>query len=241
MLHAGLDLSRKRLDVACSQTRRSWSKSARFPDSGGLKNLDRASRGIQRTCSGGDRVDDGALRPRHSRAIWLGGRDRRRPEGEGAGALAVKTDGSTRVLACSPSATWCRRSGCRTRVRQERELARFRLHLIKHRSQAEEPNPLGSDQLRARLPGHRPLRRGRRSAPRRAWIYRSPGGGTSTPALLLIDQLEAQVDEVNAKLRASGADHPYVPLLLTVPGVGWVLAFTIARDRRDLSLPTATS
>ena len=32
----------------------------------------------------------------------------------------------------------------------------------------------------------------------------------------------AQVDEVNAKLRVSGADHPYVPKLLTVPGIGWV-------------------
>ena len=39
----------------------------------------------------------------------------------------------------------------------------------------------------------------------------------------------------------SGADHPYVPKLLTVPGVGWVLAFTIAAEIGDISrFETAT-
>ena len=51
----------------------------------------------------------------------------------------------------------------------------------------------------------------------------------------MIDQLEAQVAEINAKLRSSGADHPYVPKLLTVPGVGWVLAFTIAAEIGEIS------
>ena len=57
-----------------------------------------------------------------------------------------------------------------------------------------------------------------------------PWRGNIDASLALIDELEAQIDEVNAKLRSSGADHPYVPLLLTVPGVGWVLAFTIAAE-----------
>ena len=32
-----------------------------------------------------------------------------------------------------------------------------------------------------------------------------------------------------------GADHPYVPLLMTVPGIGWVLASTIAAELGDIS------
>jgi Transposase IS116/IS110/IS902 family len=50
----------------------------------------------------------------------------------------------------------------------------------------------------------------------------------------LIDDLDAEIDLVNRKLRLSDADHPYVPLLLTVPGVGWVLAFTIAGEIGDI-------
>jgi hypothetical protein len=30
--------------------------------------------------------------------------------------------------------------------------------------------------------------------------------------------------------RQSHAHHPYIPLLRTVPGIGWVLAFTIAAE-----------
>jgi transposase len=30
-----------------------------------------------------------------------------------------------------------------------------------------------------------------------------------------------------------GADHPYVALLLSVPGIGWVLAYTIAAEIGD--------
>jgi transposase len=32
-----------------------------------------------------------------------------------------------------------------------------------------------------------------------------------------------------------GADHRYVPLLLTVPGIGWVLAYTIAAEIGDIA------
>jgi hypothetical protein len=39
-------------------------------------------------------------------------------------------------------------------------------------------------------------------------------------SLLLIDDLDRRIETVNRELRASGADHPYIPLLLTVPGIG---------------------
>jgi transposase len=46
----------------------------------------------------------------------------------------------------------------------------------------------------------------------------------------LIDDLEAQIAEINRKLREGHADHPYIPLLMSAPGIGWVLAFTIAAE-----------
>jgi transposase len=51
-----------------------------------------------------------------------------------------------------------------------------------------------------------------------------------TAACSLIDTLDDQIDHCVADLRRLGADHPYVPLLQTAPGVGWVLAYTIAAE-----------
>ena len=47
-------------------------------------------------------------------------------------------------------------------------------------------------------------------------------------ALFPIDTLDGQIDGIEAELRRSGADHPSVPLLMSAPGLGWVLASTIA-------------
>jgi len=54
-------------------------------------------------------------------------------------------------------------------------------------------------------------------------------------SLTLIDQIEVQIGAINRDLREGSADHPYVPLLLTVPGIGWVLAYTIAAEIGDIS------
>ena len=35
---------------------------------------------------------------------------------------------------------------------------------------------------------------------------------------------------MNRRLRDGHADHPYIPLLMSAPGIGWVLAFTIAAE-----------
>ena len=58
-------------------------------------------------------------------------------------------------------------------------------------------------------------------------------------ALALIDDLDEQINGCEAALRAFGADHPYVPLLTTVPGIGPVLGYTIAAEIGDIArLPT---
>jgi transposase len=45
-----------------------------------------------------------------------------------------------------------------------------------------------------------------------------------------VDDLDRQVAACEQELRAQGADHPDIPLLVTVPGIGWVLGFTIASE-----------
>jgi len=46
----------------------------------------------------------------------------------------------------------------------------------------------------------------------------------------MIDGLDREIDAQGRELRRMGADHPYVPLLTTVPGIGWVLGYTIAAE-----------
>jgi transposase len=62
-----------------------------------------------------------------------------------------------------------------------------------------------------------------------------PWHGTLQASLVLIDSLDEQIDELERELRALGADHPYVPLLMTCPGIAWVLAYTIAAEIGDIA------
>ena len=115
------------------------------------------------------------------------------------------------------------------RVREERELARFRLHLVKHKSALK--NRVHSTLINFGTPcpvtdlfgveGRRLLARLRVPEPWR---------GNVTASVELIDDLERQIAEINRRLKQGHADHPYIPLLLSAPGVGWVLAFTIAAE-----------
>ena len=69
---------------------------------------------------------------------------------------------------------------------------------------------------------------GRKAA--RALDVPEPWRGNVAASLELIDDLTRQIDDANRRLRAGHADHPYVPLLMSAPGIGWVLAFTIAAE-----------
>jgi transposase len=118
-------------------------------------------------------------------------------------------------------------------VRGERERARFRQHLVKHRSSLKNrihailfqhgvPSP-GSDLFGV---GGRALL-GRLELP-------EPWASTVAAGLELIDALDAQIAACEAELRRLGAEHRYIPLLTTCPGIGWVLAFTIASEIGDI-------
>jgi transposase len=114
-------------------------------------------------------------------------------------------------------------------VRGERERARFRLHLVKHRSSLKNrvhailfqhglPNP-SSDLFGAA---------GRRLLERLA--LPQPWASSVAASLALIDTLDEQIEVCARELHALGAEHRYIPLLLTCPGIGWILAFTIASE-----------
>jgi transposase len=114
-------------------------------------------------------------------------------------------------------------------VREERELARFRLHLVKHKSALK--NRIHSTLINFGKPC--PVTdlfgvEGRRLSKRLQ--VPEPWRGNITASIELIDDLEEQIAEINRRLKEGHAEHPYVPLLLTVPGIGWVLAFTIAAE-----------
>jgi transposase len=244
MLHAGLDLSRRRLDVCLlSDHAEVLEQTAAPPDADGLRGLvGRAARyrqpvrAVIESMNGARFVHD--TLEEHGWEVLVADAQKVK----GLAPLACKTDKiDAQVLAVLSQrdlvpAIWLPDP----RVREERELARFRLHLVKHRSQ-----------LKHRI--HSALMSFGRPCPvtdlfgveGRELLSRleipEPWRGNIDASLALIDDLEAQVDEVNAKLRASGADHPYVPKLLTVPGIGWVLAFTIAAEIGEISrFPTPT-
>jgi transposase len=115
------------------------------------------------------------------------------------------------------------------RIREERELARFRLHLVKHKSALK--NRVHSALINFGKPCPVTDLFGVEG---RALLARlqvpEPWRGNITASVKLIDDLEDQIAGINRKLRERHAEHPYIPLLLSAPGIGWVLAFTIAAE-----------
>jgi hypothetical protein len=49
-------------------------------------------------------------------------------------------------------------------------------------------------------------------------------------AVALIDDLDRQIHTIERELRELGADHRYVALWQTVPGIAWVSGYTIAAE-----------
>jgi transposase len=119
-------------------------------------------------------------------------------------------------------------------VRAERERARFRLHLVKHRTMLK--NRIHQTLI---AHGHPRSRVGLFTQQGRSLLDRlelpEPWRGTLQASLALIETLDQQTDELERELRRLGADHRYVPLLCTVPGIAWVLAYTIASEIGDIT------
>ena len=234
MLHAGLDLSRKKLDVCLlSDEGEHLDQLAVPPDVDSLRRLARRIEEVHRqpvcavieSMTGARIVHDTLEQQGWSVEIA----DAQKVKG--LAPLACKTDKiDSQVLAVLSHrdlvpAIWLPDPS----VREERELARFRLHLVKHKSALKcrihstlinfgKPCPF-TDLFG--VEGRRLLKR---------LQVPEPWRGNITASIELIDDLERQIAEINRRLKEGHAEHPYVPLLLTVPGIGWVLAFTIAAE-----------
>jgi transposase len=234
MLHAGLDRSRKKLDVCLlSESGERVEQLAAPPDEDALRTLARRIDEVYRepvcavieSMTGARLVHD---------TLEQEGRDAEIADAQrvkGLAPLACKTDKiDSQVLAVLSQrdlvpAIWLPDP----RIREERELARFRLHLVKHKSALKnrvhstlinfgKPCPVTDlfgvegRELLARLQVPEPWR------------------GNIRASVELIDDLEGQIAAINRRVRDGHADHPYIPLLMSAPGIGWVLAFTIAAE-----------
>lgn len=238
MLHAGLDLSRKRLDVCLlSDEGELLEQTATPPDLDGLRSLarrlevhDEPIRGAIESMTGARFVHD--TLEDLGWDVLIADAEKVKP----FGSVACKTDKvDSQVLARLSQLSlipeiWLPDP----RVREERELTRYRMHLVKHRST-----------LKHRI--HATLMTFGRPCPvtdlfgkeGRALLDRleipEPWRGNVSASLELLDELDRKVADCNARLAAGHADHPYVSLLETVPGIGKVLAFTIASEIGDIS------
>src|SRR3954451_3640205 len=235
MLHGGLDLSRRRLDVcALGGGGELVVEAAVAPDADGLRGLVERFEGVPvqaaiESMNGARFVHD---------QLELAGWEVQIADAvrvKGLAPLACKTDRiDARVLA-----ELCRRDLVPAiwlpdpQVRAERERARFRLYLVKHRSSLKQrihqtlvafghPCPV-SDLFGAE--GRRRLARMELPDPWRSDVEAS---------LALIDDLEGRIGSLERELRQLGAEHPYVPLLRTAPGIAWVLGYTIAAEIGDI-------
>jgi transposase len=234
MLQAGLDLCRRKVDVCLlSEDGEHLDQLAAPPDADALRTLARRIEEVYRepVCAVVESMTGARLV--HD-TLEQEGWDVEIADAQkvkGLAPLACKTDKiDSRVLAVLSQrdlvpAIWLPDP----RIREERELARFRLHLVKHKSA-----------LKNRV--HSTLINFGRPCPvtdlfgveGRALLARlqvpEPWRGNVTASVELIDDLERQIAEINRKLREGHADHRYIPLLMSAPGIGWVLAFTIAAE-----------
>jgi transposase len=237
MLYVGLDLSRKRLDwQALDRQGERVAIGAVPPDRDGLRGLVRQVDGtdpvlaVIESMTGArfihDQLEQAGWDVRIADAV----------KARGIAPLACKTDridcwvlAELARLELIPE-IWLPDPA----VRAEREQARFRLYLVKHRSSLknrvhailfQHGIPNASSDLFG--PG------GRRLLERLA--LPEPWASTVQASLALIDTLDEQIDCCAGELRRLGADHRYIPLLTTCPGIGWTLAFTIASEIGEIS------
>jgi transposase len=237
MLHAGLDLSRKRLDVhVLDEAGASVVVTAVSPDVESLRRL------AEEVEEHGGRIRAAIESMNGARFVHdqleLCGWDVEIADAQksrGLAPLACKTDRIDAFVLAELSrrdlvpAIWLPTPA----VRAERERARFRLHLVRHRTALKnrihstlmafgkhhafsDLFGVGGRKLLASLDVPDP------------WL------GDLNASLSLIDTLQEQIEDCERELRRLGATHPYVVLLKTAPGIGNILGYTIASEIGDI-------
>jgi transposase len=227
MLHVGLDLSRTRLDVhAMNEAGAPVAVTTSAPDAGGLASLayrlgefGQPVTAVIESMTGArfvhDQLELRGWTVEIADAVKV----------KGFAPLACKTDKIDAWVLAELSrrdlvpAIWLPTPG----VRGERERARWRLHLVSHRTALKNrihatlmafghPCPV-SDLFGAA--GRRLLE---------GLELPEPWAGDVTAALRLIEVLDGEINDCEAALRRLGAHHPYVPLLMSAPASAGCLA-----------------
>ena len=237
MRYAGLGLSRQRLDVhVMDEDGSTVEVTAVHPDADALRTLTSVVSRHGRPVTAVVESMNGARFVHDQLERW--GWDVELADGaraKGLAPLAAKTDRiDARVLAELARrdivpAIWLPDPS----VREARERARFRLHLVRHRTALENRihatfiafgHPVPVSDLFGKS--------GRQLLERMA--IPEPWSTTLATSLRLVDDVEREIRECEAELRRLGADHAYVPHPMTVPGIGWVLGYTIAAEIGDI-------
>lgn len=239
MLHAGLDLSRRRLDYCLLDERGDRIEvGAAPPDADGLAGLAR-----QVGEAYGPRPVHAAIESMNGARFVHDTLERCGWQVEVADAQKVK---GLAPLACKTDRidAWVLAELSRRELvpaiwlpafdqRAERERSRFRLFLVRKRSSLKH-------RIHAQLLafGHACPVSDLFGARGRALLERldfpEPWRSGVVAALGMIDDLDRQIHAIEAELRRLGADHRYVPLLMSAPGIAWVLGYTIAAEIGDI-------
>ena len=240
MLHAGLDLSRKRLDYCLlDEDGERVEVGAAPPDGDGLAGFVRrveerhgpvGVRAAVESMNGARFVHDTLERLGWEVEVADAAKVR------GLAPLACKTDRIDAWVLAELSrrdlvpAIWLPSF----ETRQERERARWRLYLVRKRTALK-------NRVHAQLLafGHPCPVSDLFGACGRELLERiefpEPWRSNVLAAVAMIDDLDREISAIEKELRALGADHPYVPLLTTIPGIAWILGYTIAAEIGDIS------
>lgn len=240
MLHAGLDLSRRRLDIhLLAEDGSTLDVTTAPPDSDGLRGL------VERVADDHSGQDVLAViesmngaRFVHDTLELLGWRveiaDAQKVKG--LAPLACKTDRIDAWVLAELSrrdlvpAIWLPDPS----VRAGRELARWRLHLVRHRTALKNRVHAVLIAFGRPCPFSDLFGAGGRAMLDRLELP-EPWHGDIQAALRLIDGIAAEIVEIDHQLVGEAKHHQDVPLLMTAPGIGYVLGYTIAAEIGDIS------
>lgn len=234
MLYAGLDLSRRRLEVhVLDGGGETLSRVAVHPDADGLRSLAERFTGpvsaAVESMNGARFVHDEL--ERHGWDVSIADA----AKAKALAPLAAKTDRiDARVLALLcwhdlVPAIWLPDPG----TRAERERSRYRLYLVRHRTSIKNRVHATLITFGHTVPASDLF--GVRGRERLAALeLPDPWATTLERSLARLDTLEAEIRGCETELARLGADHPYIPLLRTVPGIGPILAYTIASEIGDI-------
>jgi transposase len=120
------------------------------------------------------------------------------------------------------------------RLRGERERTRLRLQLVEHRTASKKRVHSILFQQGLSYSGRDLFGAGGRRLLERLALP-EPWASTLSASLLLIDQLDQQIDTLEREIRRLTHEQPSVPLLQSCPGIGFVLAVTIAAELGEIS------